>query len=181
MKKLMLLALLAALVVPAMAAETFTNTECVNSNLFVWVCDQTATAEWTHDVPDEALGNMTFASLTIESWFFNANDDLVTVKLNDYTLGTMTSGTQTFNITDQAVLDSFSASTPASATLTFTWGCCLDYLFGSDDVYVWKSTLYGEFETGTPANIVPAPAPGAILLTGIGTSLVGWLRRRRAI
>jgi len=47
---------------------------------------------------------------------------------------------------------------------------------GSGDWYVVNDTI-----TAYRINGSPIPAPGAILLAGIGAGLVGWMRRRRAI
>jgi hypothetical protein len=54
------------------------------------------------------------------------------------------------------------------------------YLGYVDTVNVQFANLNTEFNFET-LNVSVVPAPGAILLAGIGTSVVGWLRRRRAL
>ena len=57
-----------------------------------------------------------------------------------------------------------------------------DYNFGGASYnYIKVSSIYdGDFEIDAVSGS-PIPAPGAILLGGIGVGLVGWLRRNRSL
>ena len=46
---------------------------------------------------------------------------------------------------------------------------------------LWGTGSFGFNVVASPIVATPVPAPGAILLAGLGTSVVGWLRRRRAL
>jgi hypothetical protein len=67
-------------------------------------------------------------------------------------------------------LNAYVATTPGSGRLNFGFGI-------DPDCHYYNSGI--EFVITTATNVIPAP--GAVLLGGIGVCLVGWMRGRRAL
>ena len=175
MKKGLILGLIVALGVPTIAAvTTFEDVRTVEVSIFQNLSGsrQDNSTTWHHIVPDEAIGNMISASLKVKV------DSIVegypvSISFNGMDLGTLTGSETTFDI-DTDMLQSFTASNPTTATINVDLQWNGGSLSELGQTYVWESTLYGEY-------VSVVPAPGAIVLAGIGTLTVGWLRRRKTV
>jgi hypothetical protein len=185
-----------------MAAETFMDIHTFGNEGLLWDYENQqwashSSVEWTHELAGfDDSAEVTSATLTIdgcgiENVWWNLGDgryeqmDWVTVSLNGVELGQMGGNESTFDLLAAGV--DIESVMLGNAEITFSNdviklcdGYAIDWDW-HDAVYLKTSTLNVEIgdyiATGTPV----VPVPGAFLLAGFGTILVGTLRRRKTI
>lgn len=179
MKKQVFMLLMAAVVSTTMGAVTTlsdTQTLIGNGGFLVAWNNHDDSVSWTHQMDLGVLDEITEATLTIKGIDI-IDSALIDVYFKGTQIGTINFSDdfeETLTIPTSLIEDPLQAM----AVLEFQKSWCLDFI---DITTLLCATLD---VTGTTFN-QPAPsvvpAPGALILAGIGTYIVGVLRRRKSM
>lgn len=196
MKQVIVCAIVGLIALPVLGVETFRDVHRFGREGILWDVEQqrwkdNPSVRWTHHL--DGLGDcaqVSSATLTIEGrgienvWWDMDKDggyeqmDWVDVYFNNQLLGTLQGNSTTFNLDTDLIEEAMNFG----ATITFQndlWGKgqhLIDFDW-VDSVFLKKSIL----RVVADCHPVAVPVPGAFLLAGFGTILVGTLRRRKAI
>ena len=190
MKTKILLLLFAVIGLQGFAAEIF-DTQVLFSlkdgmwdGVLVSTDNYTDSVTWTHTLNNlDSLSSIESASLTLQGIDIIDTAEL-DVYLDNTQIGTISFGSnfeETIDI-DPTLIEGNGPDFETTAELKFVYSGSTNFLWFTiedmiDSAILVTSTLS---VTGTCANPTPAPvpAPGAIILAGLGTATIGMLRRR---